>query len=820
METNWNILSTIALAVLAASAAWSIYAAFGTDLPWRRWRVWLLLVLRLVVIAVLAAWCLDLRVQTCGRSNGLDLIVIADRSASISPQGLQTVEQWVSQLHDGMAGRPGSFEVIEAAGADGRSTQLAQSVELAMRKFTNHNTKRLVIVSDGRGTTGECMPLAREIAAGSVQLSCVDAQGLAGESLVEDLRVGPSLWKSVPTGVEVTLRSASAQSAKLTLLADVAVVEQKTIQLSAGSNVVEMKYTPAAQGLHRLEVQAQFTKDVCDWNNSAVAVVDVPLAPRVIIITDTVPAVAGLIKSLSAAGMQVRAVTPADLPAQFSADCLVLSNVSAEAMGAPRLKAVEQYVREGGSVVFCGGPHSFAAGGYVGSAIENVFPVMLTPRKEYPPFALAVVLDNSWSMNEGYTSSVGKIDIAKEIAIAAMEGLNRGDWLTLISFDSDYHNIIAPTKVDNLEPAKYEVSKIGAFGMTNVLGGLAEGAKTLQTIDASYKHIVLITDGNQTETGTDYSRFLAQIERDKVTMTAIGIGLSPNEKLLNTLAYAGKGRYYHAKTIKEVPSLVLQEAKGLEDQLIVNTPLPVKKASDDLALAGLEIEKMPPIDAYNRTRARAHAWTPLEIGRKNDPLLARMRYGRGQTMAFTSAAASSWVKDWIEKSPAEYATFWRQAVTSMLAAPYRPLEPKVRYDGGGPVFSFAGLQGAVQVQGFKLGAAAIAEAKADGLEVDAADRDAILVVTGEGTKQAFGWSRTYGKEFADQAAATEGMKAFCQSAGGTWSPKVEQVLAPAEMDIARQTGPTAWLVLAALALIAELLVRRLPAVTRLMKKKA
>ena len=106
--------------------------------------------------------------------------------------------------------------------------------------------------------------------------------------------------------------------------------------------------------------------------------------------------------------------------------------------------------------------------------------MLLDPKKEYPPFALAMVLDNSWSMNEALSSTVGKIDLAKEIAIAAMEGLNKGDWLTLVSFDSDYHDIIAPTKVKDLEPAKYEVSRIGAFGMTNILGGLTEAARILR----------------------------------------------------------------------------------------------------------------------------------------------------------------------------------------------------------------------------------------------------------------------------------------------------------------------------------------------------
>ena len=146
-----------------------------------------------------------------------------------------------------------------------------------------------------------------------------------------------------------------------------------------------------------------------------------------------------------------------------------------------------------------------AAAATAATPLEPAFPVHLDPNKDYPPFALVVVLDNSWSMNEALGASVGKIDIAKEIASAAVDGLHEGDWLALVSFDSEYHNIIAPTKVKDLEPAKYEISRIGAFGMTNILGGLTEAARILLGIDAAYKHIVLMSDGRETEVGTDYS---------------------------------------------------------------------------------------------------------------------------------------------------------------------------------------------------------------------------------------------------------------------------------------------------------------------------
>ena len=101
-------------------------------------------------------------------------------------------------------------------------------------------------------------------------------------------------------------------------------------------------------------------------------------------------------------------------------------------------------------------------------------------------------------------------------------------------------------------------------------------------------------------------------------------------------------------------------------------PLEARKLEDDPAIAGIDVPALPKLLGYNRTRARTHAWTPLVISSKNDPLLARMRYGRGQSLAFTSSAAWPWAKEWIESKKPDYVAFWKQAVVSVLPSPRPP----------------------------------------------------------------------------------------------------------------------------------------------------
>ena len=332
--------------------------------------------------------------------------------------------------------------------------------------------------------------------------------------------------------------------------------------------------------------------------------------------------------------------------------------------------------------------------------------------------------------------------------------------------------------MEDLEPARYEISRIGAFGMTNILGGLQEATRFMPRIDAAYKHIVLISDGKETETGTDYGRVLTQLDAQKVTLSTIAVGPNPNTKLMNTLAHAGKGRFHHAKSLDEIPSAVLREAQGMEDDLLGQVPQQARKLQDDPALAGVDVDKLPPLLGYNRARARTHAWTPLVISPRNEPLLARMRYGRGQSLAFLSSAGPRWAGPWIAQQPAQYAAFWRQAVASVLPPPYQPLKPQVTYQDGRPVFNFSsGL-----AEGL-LKAVTAAESGVAPLEMKdqlpVSDSRAVLASQTGKSLNAFGWSRTYGREFDDPAKGLAAMEQLCNATGGVFRPQEQQIVAPA-----------------------------------------
>jgi len=133
----------------------------------------------------------------------------------------------------------------------------------------------------------------------------------------------------------------------------------------------------------------------------------------------------------------------------------------------------------------------------------------------------------------------------------------------------------------------------GPAGEFTLTGRSSEIAEALDLARAFFtgrgeKRILLISDGKETEVGTDYSHLLSALERMQVTLSTIGVGLSTNARLLNTLAYAGKGRYRHVGSLTEIPAVVLQEAKNIESQLLAEVPLAARQLEDDPALAGID----------------------------------------------------------------------------------------------------------------------------------------------------------------------------------------------------------------------------------------
>ena len=105
------------------------------------------------------------------------------------------------------------------------------------------------------------------------------------------------------------------------------------------------------------------------------------------------------------------------------------------------------------------------------------------------------------------------------------------------------------------------------------------------------------------------------------------------------------------------------------------------------------------------------------------------------------------------------------------------------------------------------------------LQVASADSDALLVPAKVRSNSAFAWSRSYGREFAEPARGVETLQELCRATGGAFAPKGDEPFAPGKATVTAEIAPATWLIVAAVLLVLELLLRRLPALTGLLRRK-
>jgi len=77
---------------------------------------------------------------------------------------------------------------------------------------------------------------------------------------------------------------------------------------------------------------------------------------------------------------------PEDASELFSHDLVIIGDVEAGFFSQSQLELIREFVRKrGGSLLLLGGPHSFSEGGYQGTVLEGLLPVMLEKRSEGDP---------------------------------------------------------------------------------------------------------------------------------------------------------------------------------------------------------------------------------------------------------------------------------------------------------------------------------------------------------------------------------------------------------------------------------------------------
>ena len=684
---KWFVWPMLALLLLEGWLAWR-----GLGVSRRQWHV--AVGLRLAVAALLLA---ALLAPTLRRSSGrVATVFLLDASASLGPEGDRAAKQW---LQDALRARPESdLAAIVAFGGtarldrvlepssdfDGRAvvvdetaTDMAAAIRLGSAVLPSDAKKRIVLIGDGRATTGDALSEAQSMSDAKVPIDVHTIDSSASNDVAVSALDVPSLARvGDAIDVNVTVTATTPGPATIILRRDGVDLQTKVVDLVAGDNVV--KFTdnagPSPGAVVRYQAIVQSSGDSQPKNDAAFAAVPVDGPARVLIVEGTDGEAAGLTKAIEAGGVATATINPSQVPdvqelATYAG--VILVDVPADSLSSDALNALTSAVRDlGRGLVTIGGERSYGVGGYRESALSELLPVdseILDPKRR-KTVAEVLSIDTSGSMAACHCAGsdaqragggVNKTDISRAAAERTISALTENDQIGVLAWNSNANWVIDLQTLPAADVIDTGLRSLRPDGSTNLRASLHEASDALVKSKAELKHIILFTDGF-----TDI-KIIEQVAEEAgaiyadngitVSVVGTGEGAAPS---LEDIAVQGHGRYYPGKDLDKVPQIMAEEAVIASRDFINEGEFLPEVTSNDRVVANLSAS--PPLLGYIATTAKPGSSTMLRIGPDRDPLLVSWQAGLGTVTSWTSDASKGWSKRWAGWDG--YVDFWSRVV--------------------------------------------------------------------------------------------------------------------------------------------------------------
>jgi uncharacterized membrane protein len=365
-----------------------------------------------------------------------------------------------------------------------------------------------------------------------------------------------------------------------------------------------------------------------------------------------------LLAAFKKANFEVTADSPSTTKDVSDFQLLVLNNVDLNRIPLATKSQWAEYVEKGGGLLLIGGERQPYKEPSRMDALDRVLPAKIAPPKEPRGMCVVLVLDKSASM-EGK-----KIELAKLSAIGVVDHLKPTDTIGVLIFDNSYEWTIPLRHVQDKTFIKRLISGITPDGGTQIAPALEEAYRHVLQSDATYKHIVLLTDGISEEGNSiDLSKEAGQ---HQTTISTVGLGQDVNRSYLQRVASASGGKSYFLEQPQGLEQILLKDVIDYSGSSAVEKSFaPIVQQRAEI-LDGVSMDNAPPLKGYIRFEAKPTAKTVLSINEeKRDPLYVHWQYGLGHVGVFSSDAKSRWAESWMAWSG--FDRFWINVSHELLS---------------------------------------------------------------------------------------------------------------------------------------------------------
>jgi uncharacterized membrane protein len=538
-------------------------------------------------------------------------------------------------------------------------TNIAAAIRTAVAAMPQAGRRRIVLMTDANENEGAALAEAATAKAAGVRIDCLPVRyGYDREVMIEKVVAPTDAAEGRTASINILVRAFNDAKGTLRLFANGELIASEEVTLKPGVNAYTVQKPLSLAGIYDFKATIDSPDDTLYQNNSGTAYSIVRGSKKVLVVEGMADDGATLAKALEDQKVAVELVSPGALPPGIALvtayDTIVLCNVAAYDLGDEQVKTLAAAVRDYGvGLVMVGGENSFGAGGWKGTAVEEVLPVEMDvkDRQVVPAGALVIIMHtcefadgNRWGIN---------------IAKAALGTLGRYDEFGLLYFGQGGEKWLVPLmQVVDRDKIRAVIDTMNAQDMPDFEPTIKMAAAALARSQASVKHIVIISDGDPAAPST---AVLTGIASKGITISTVAIRPENSGNIANMKAIAAlcKGRFYNPTSASQLPQIFIKEARTVRRGLIFEKPFTPSLVLATVPVTGFAQGDFPQLKGYVIATAKPLAEIPL-VTNNDDPLLAHWQCGLGRSAAFTSDAKPKWAADWVAWG--QYRRFWGQVV--------------------------------------------------------------------------------------------------------------------------------------------------------------
>ncbi len=526
-------------------------------------------------------------------------------------------------------------------------TDIEQSLRRAFLQLNQEENSLILLISDGvetSGTLSKVLPLISEFPTKFYWLRPPRPSSMSRPRILSLAVPNRTLSGQAPP-ITFELQGDSGLQAMITADLDGSPFFNKKIRFSDTSSLSVTAQLPTlAPGIHLLSTRIRWGEEPDSFSTSRHAVIQT-LGPARVLYIGRKPTTSPVVGDLKRGGWPVHALDPAHFRAGLleSTDTIIIDDLPVESLPENAWQQIREAVtRQGKGLLLLGGPHAFGGGGYRGSTLEELLPLISESRIPLPRAAVMFLLDKSGSMGrDAVPAGRSRMTIARQAVQEAVKLLQPEDETGLIVFDTTPTTLLPLATHPDLPEWIDRKFRLQPHGGTRLLPALETAVQSLGKAESKQRIILLISDG-YIEKKKDLAPVASLLKEQGIDLVALILGESPDMSPLEQLTRINAGRLLPISEVIQLPSLVHEELLKRRTAIRLGETLPeVKERADFLFGASLP---WPPLDGYAVTRAKPDAHIHL-VSRDGDPLLASHFAGLGKVVALP-AGLDQWAPRW------------------------------------------------------------------------------------------------------------------------------------------------------------------------------